>query len=338
MADKISTNDLVNKCKRFITSDVRDKALETLIKEAIIQADRDIHNCDSLSPLAWDIVPYDELRTNISAEISAITQADPGVITAASYDSDISGHGFNDHATIRDVVLIDGIDGMEELNARLFLVEYIDSTTFSLKSFDGLTAIDTSGYDAYSSGGAIYHCGFVLNTTTILADVNAKWTFKKILSATFDKYPATPISEAEIVNDKSWVDIAYARRPRRFRHWTNMTTYSTTSHYLLWYPPANQAYNVGITYQKEVPDLTWGASVYPFHPPEIHDALWHGALSNLLGNSKRVQRSSTKEITVELEVMFSQIWFAKWQDDLRKIRNLSREMLGAKGGKSSLSA
>lgn len=340
MSSKITTSDLVKKCQRFITSDFKDKELIYLIREAIIQADRDLHNCDNLHPLAWDIVPYDELRCNIAAGISAITQADPGVITAASYDSDVTGHGFHDHSTIRDIVTIDSLDGMEQLNGRQFLVEYIDATTFSLKSLDGQGDINTTNYDAYSSGGAIYHSGFVLNTTTILANVAGEWTIKKILpKVTFDGFQTNPISESAVRNNRGWTDISSAGRPIRTRQWEHLTSGSDTSYYLFWYPAADQAYNIGINYQKEIPDIsTWSGTVYPFHPAEAHDAIWHGALSHLVGLDKRLQRSSQNEVATNLEVLFAKMWVSKWEKDKVRVKRLSRSMLSASGGMGGISA
>jgi hypothetical protein len=184
--------------------------------------------------------------------------------------------------------MIDGIDGMEELNGRYFLVTYVDADTFSLTSLDSLGGVDTSGYTEYSSGGAIYHAGFVLNTTTILTDVDSKWTVKRLLPpVTFDGYPAEPISADLIHNEKYWTDVSNAQRPKRYRYWQNI--YSpvslATKHYLLWYPVANEVYNVAFQYQKEVPDITtWtGSTVFPYHPAHLHDAIWHGALAKLAG-------------------------------------------------------
>lgn len=349
MASQISTEALVEKARRFLTTDVKDKVLDYFIRDAIIQADRELRECDSLSPLAWDIVPYDELRTVYPANISAITQANPGVITAATTDSTATGHGFHNHATIRDIVTIEGIDGMEELNTRMFLLEYVDADTFSLKTLDGLTDINTTSYAAYSSGGAVYHSGFVLNTTTMLANVSSEWTVKSFLpDVTFDGHPTTPISE-EAIRSRKYIkdvgyagrmfDAAYASRPRHHRFWLNMTDADTTTYNLFWYPAVGAPYNVSIRYQKEIPDISaWTASTYPFHPAEAHDALWHGALAHLVGNSKRVQRSTDKEVTVQLEVMFGTMWIKKWEDDKKRIRNLSRRMMGAKGGTGGLSA
>jgi hypothetical protein len=339
--NRITTQNLFKKAKQFVVKAANEQGMDHLIKTAIISADREARTVDQFSPLAWDIQPYNLLRTNIHAEISAITQANPGVITAASVDSDITGHGFNDHATIRDIVLIAGVDGtegagnIEILNDQLFLVEYINATTFSLKTLDGLTDVDTSGYTAYSDGGYVYHAGFVLNTTTILTGITA-WGFKRILDpVSFDKHPADPISEAEVRGDGRWLDSSNAQRPKKYRFWQNMATPSSVTDYLFWYPVANQAYNVFFNYEKEIPDIsTWTGSVYPFHPGQIHEYIWHGALAKLVGMSKRVERSGTQRISTKVEVMFAEYWVREWMKDKRKILDFSRKMLGASGGQS----
>jgi hypothetical protein len=340
MASQISTTDLVKKAKQFITSDAKDPVLRALIRTAVINADRELREADSLSPLAWDIVPYDELRTCTYAKISAITQASPGVITAASVDSDITGHGFHNNSSYhQDIVLIDGITGMEELNGRFFLLEYLGATTFSLKSLDGITAINTSGYTAYSSGGSVYHAGFVLKTATILTGITT-WDFKRVIpSPTFDGYPTKPIAEQLVKGSRSWTDFNQARRPVRFRYWRNMTAATTSSHYLFWYPVCNQQYNVMVPYQKEVPDIsTWAGSTYPFHPPEAHDCLWHGALAILVGENTRMKRSSEKFIAIKMEILFAEKWMRQWAKDKARIVRLSRKMMGAMGGQGGISA
>lgn len=75
------------------------------------------------------------------ASISAITLANPGVITAAA-------HGFSEG----DFIYISGIVGTTQLNGRYFFVVYISSTQFSLLDLSG-DEVDTSGYTAWSSGG-----------------------------------------------------------------------------------------------------------------------------------------------------------------------------------------
>lgn len=74
--------------------------------------------------------------------ISAITQASPGVITTGT-------HSY----TTGDEVYLSSIGGMTELNGRIFVVTVLSATTFSLTDMWG-TAVDTSAYTAYTSGGS----------------------------------------------------------------------------------------------------------------------------------------------------------------------------------------
>ena len=74
---------------------------------------------------------YSEPKT-----ITGITQADPGVVTAAS-------HGFLDGETVK---LID-VGGMVEAIGKTYTVANKTATTFEL------SGIDTSGFTAYTSGG-----------------------------------------------------------------------------------------------------------------------------------------------------------------------------------------
>ena len=73
--------------------------------------------------------------------ITAITQANPGVITSAA-------HGFSNG----DEVFVDEIVGMTELNGRNYRVANVTTDTFTLKDLFG-NDIDTTGFTAYTSGG-----------------------------------------------------------------------------------------------------------------------------------------------------------------------------------------
>lgn len=76
-------------------------------------------------------------------DITAITQATPGVVTAA-------GHGFSDG----DVVWLSGVAGMTAVNQRYYVVASAATDTFALTTLDG-SGVDTTGYSAYSSGGKV---------------------------------------------------------------------------------------------------------------------------------------------------------------------------------------
>jgi hypothetical protein len=71
-----------------------------------------------------------------SQAITAITKADPAVVTSTA-------HGLSDG----DVVRIFGVGGMVEVNNTSFIVDVINSSTFSLVD------TDSTGYGTYTSGG-----------------------------------------------------------------------------------------------------------------------------------------------------------------------------------------
>ena len=73
--------------------------------------------------------------------ISSITKASPGVVTTAS------AHGLANG----DVVLL-STQGMVELNGRLFKVVSSSGSTLGLADVDGVTGIDTTNYNTFTSG------------------------------------------------------------------------------------------------------------------------------------------------------------------------------------------
>ena len=75
--------------------------------------------------------------------ITAITKANPGVVTSSS-------HGYSDG----DFVIITSVSGMTEVNGKTFKVANKTTNTFELNDVDG-NAIDSSGYTTYSSAGTI---------------------------------------------------------------------------------------------------------------------------------------------------------------------------------------
>jgi len=75
--------------------------------------------------------------------ITNITQANPGVVTAAS-------HGFVNG----DKILINDVMGMEEVNSETFLVAGATTNTFELHNLDD-DPVDTTSFGAYISGGEV---------------------------------------------------------------------------------------------------------------------------------------------------------------------------------------
>ncbi len=78
---------------------------------------------------------------DIGLAISAITQANPGVVTSA-------GHGY----TTGQEVFLESIGGMTELSNRNFNIVVLSVNTFSLIDSFGVP-VNTSGFAAYTGGG-----------------------------------------------------------------------------------------------------------------------------------------------------------------------------------------
>lgn len=77
--------------------------------------------------------------------ITGITNANPGVITTNLY------HGY----TTGQQVVISGIVGMTALNGTFYVKTVLSQYTFTVSATSGGTAIDTTSYPAWTSGGII---------------------------------------------------------------------------------------------------------------------------------------------------------------------------------------
>ena len=89
-----------------------------------------------------------------TATITAITQANPGVVTTSA------AHGF----TTGTIVPLAGIVGMTQLNGQRVTATVIDATHFSI-------GVDTTAYTAYSSGGTAGGGNYTLTTPYTYADL-----------------------------------------------------------------------------------------------------------------------------------------------------------------------
>lgn len=324
MATAISNKALLEKCRRFISKDPKDLVIWPLIKDALISANREIINIDTV-PLAWLRERYNELFTRAYANISAITQADPCIITAASSDTDITGHGFK----ADDIIFVDGVKGMDELNRRFFRVDLIDATTLGLYQINDQVTIVSNNYDAYTSGGKIYHSGIKIPHSAIepSSGTDYKWTIKNIFAVTFDSYPATPVTE-EILDARY---ISNVGRPDKWRYkrYGYSSLHASVEHYLIFNKLADDRYNIDIHIEKGYPDLgTWTTAIYSPHPSEIHDCIWHRALANLTINAEEQRRETKERLGQAIEVLYGQHWQRKVLEDEKFIKDFNRNLLG----------
>jgi hypothetical protein len=101
----------------------------------------------------------------VGGGISAVTKADPGVVTTASAHNLQNG----------DDVYISGVVGMTELNGQVFKVAGKASATFQLTDAVGAT-INTSSYTTYSSGGSVFPMFIKITNGHATADNTVAWT------------------------------------------------------------------------------------------------------------------------------------------------------------------
>ncbi len=112
------------------------------------------------------------LTNDVSEAITAITLANPGVITIASHtfldDDVVDIDGIEwipdvdsfDNQVQPTITLSDGTTGVPQINNQRFIVDNKTTNTFTLKSIEpAATALDTSGYNAYVSGGKVRLAG-----------------------------------------------------------------------------------------------------------------------------------------------------------------------------------
>jgi len=347
MTTPISNKELFEKCREFIVADPQAESLDQNIKNALVTANREIAGLGEYQPLAWMRQGYDELFTRVYASVSAITQANPGVITAESNDSTLSSdHGFQ----TGDIVYIEGVNGMERMNNRFYIATRASATTITLTQLDGTNAISTSGYEEYDSGGYIYHAGILLPHATIEPTASTtsneayRWKIKRVWNVMFDTYPSFPKSEeafrAELVNNRP------SLRPKAWRYWRKAwDDPSSYTHHVMFIPTQNR-YNISISVERGYPDLSvWDAVTYPPHPPEIHDFIWHRALANLITLTERQRREigvlgevQRPVINTNIEIMYARTWLSKRAEDELAIKRISKQMLGEQPSRKGLSA
>jgi len=91
--------------------------------------------------LAIRVIKDDGLVLEDAMTITGITTANPGVVTAVA-------HGYSND----DEVYVSGVVGMAQVNGQIYRVANKTTDSFELNTPEG-TAVDTSAYTTYSSGG-----------------------------------------------------------------------------------------------------------------------------------------------------------------------------------------
>jgi hypothetical protein len=216
--------------------------------------------CDDLYPMHWLMELVDGIKTKVSATITGVTKANPGVVTATA-------HGFVNG----DVVQHGVITGMAELNYVIAVVTNKAANTYDLYDLNG-DKIDTSGYAAVGTAGTAYHRGVTLSKS-----------IAKVHSFSWQGYDGQidPIGLREIEESASLMDTANSSRPTRHSHKQHFTTAGVKSDRVLWYPLPNGVYDGRVWGELDISPMSDAAHV-PQLPFRFHNAIISGSVARLV--------------------------------------------------------
>lgn len=124
--------------------------------------------------------------THAPIAISGITKANQGVVTTSMAHGLVTGQ----------YVILNGIEGMTELNNRRVRITVLDGTTFRL---DG---VDTTGYDTYTSGGQVNP--IVELETTYTASQLPELTFTQTNDTLYIAHKEHPLRKITRSSHTSW--------------------------------------------------------------------------------------------------------------------------------------
>jgi Ubiquitin-activating enzyme E1 FCCH domain len=238
----------------------------------------EIINADTLWPMFWLCQLVTSRLSVAPATITGITQANPGVVTAAS-------HGLSSS----DIINLYGVLGMTGVNSQLLVVTKIDADSFSI-------GIDTSGYSAYTSGGKAYHRGITLSHT-----------IDHVLSAGWSGYngvmtPSRPLDwDKNVYNHE--LDIT-SGPPQRYYFGKSLANDGTETNQLIWSPASDAEYRLRYWYKQPVSRLTDDAHV-PTLPPRFHDMLVTGVVARM------AKGDGSQQVGVENQTLWPTIYSAQ---------------------------
>lgn len=256
MAEYLTFNDILAIVKSAIKT-TRGSSKDTLIGYLINQVylEELINSNSPMRPFYW-LLRLNEATLTVSEEtITAITAANPGVITVDANTSFAAG----------DIIEPSGIVGMTELNGRTITVASVSSDEIT-------TDIDTTNFTAYSSGGTLSHRGISLS------DIDS------VFSAGWNGYdPAmVALSPSEVENDSTYHNEGNTGRPTHYLYTKNFAAAGTQTDKLLWFPGADDEYRLRYWYVEQATRLA--TTVAPLLPYKHHEAIPAGVITRMIEN------------------------------------------------------
>ena len=261
----------------------------------------EILEADDLYPLHWLLDFDDSLGAKAPAEtVTGITAGQPPVVSDATHTYSVG-----------DVIAINDVVGMTELNDRMYRVGAISAgVSYSLYDLDG-TAIDGTGYTAWTSGGKATHRGVQLNTTN-------KAVKRLLFAGWVDLNDGMDEMDFRQLESRISYWDGNTSRPMKYMHDKRFNSDYTAIDagdedfeidYLLWYPGADQAYGLRYWFEKRAPRLENDNDI-PLMPYQFHDAIQTGAITRLAESG--------------IEVNTPAIWPQLYRIQLNNIRSYNR--------------
>jgi hypothetical protein len=131
-----------------------------------------------------------QVLTGSAKTITAVTKANPGVITSNS-------HGFSDG----DEIYIESVGGMTELNGRNYIVDNATTNTFTLTDLFGV-AINTTAFTTFTSGGTADKI-YQISTPYVEADL-FQLRYAQSADTMYIVHPSYDIRVLERTGSASW--------------------------------------------------------------------------------------------------------------------------------------
>lgn len=286
MADYLTFDTLCDDVCRLI-GDLNQARLDE-VKSVINQVYLDeMLNVDESRPLFWLRKIDDSIISRVPDTIASISKANPGVMGTT-----------NDTFKSDDIVSLYDIVGMTELNNRMVRLTRTSAKTYTLADIDG-TAINTTNYTTYTSGGDVVHRG-----------VASSLYIRRVLKANWHGYNQSlePINDIDLEESTFWWD-ENTSRPTAIQHYKSFTNAGIENNAILWFCGANAAYQMRLYYEYR-PTLLSATTDVPLLPPQFHGAIEAGAVTRL-GENK---------VQVEAGVIWPQLYMKQ----LEALRNYNR--------------
>jgi len=217
----------------------------------------EVINADQLNISFWLLQQYNILVSKAPVQIAGITAANPGVFETAAAHTLVVG----------DIVHLYGIGGMTQFNQQIVQISAVpDNTHFT-------TAVNSSSYSAYTSGGFAYHRGVTLGSGVV----------ERIVSAGWDGYsePMHEVSPEDMEKDTRFHNLANtAGPPTHYLFGKAVLSTGVTVEQVIWSPASSGEFKLRILYEEQISRLSGDTDV-PRLPAKFHDAIVAGVVARL---------------------------------------------------------